>query len=171
MLFRNAAKEDVPLLMVMVNDAIAHFRESNIDQWQCGYPNEEVLYEDINLGRLFVAESGGQPVGMLAILTEPDPSYEKVWKGAWMNDLPYTSFHRVCVSFRHRGQGIAGELFRGAQDWSMERGYTSFRVDTHEDNLPMQRCLEKAGYVRCGLIHLVGGAEDGAPRIIYQKTI
>ena len=171
MLFRNAREEEVPMLMGMVQDAVRYFRDSHIDQWQHGYPDADTLYEDIRLGRLFVVEKAEAALGMLAILTEPDPSYEKVWEGAWPNDLPYLSLHRVCVSFRHKGQGIAGELFRGAEAWGRQQGFASFRVDTHADNRPMQRCLEKAGYVRCGLIHLVGGAEDGAPRIIYQKTV
>ena len=38
------------------------------------------------------------------------------------------------------------------------------RGDTHEDNLPMQRVLEKNGFQRCGTIFV----EDGSPRIAYQ---
>ena len=41
----------------------------------------------------------------------------------------------------------------------------NLRIDTHEKNIPMQRCLAKNGFARCGIIYL----EDGDPRIAYQK--
>ena len=47
----------------------------------------------------------------------------------------------------------------------------SIRIDTHEGNLPMQRALEKSGFARCGTIFLKGGAEDGDPRIAFEKLL
>jgi RimJ/RimL family protein N-acetyltransferase len=50
--------------------------------------------------------------------------------------------------------------------WCLEqRG--NIRIDTHDDNLPMQRALEKNGFVPCGRIW----CEDGTPRIAYQRTL
>ena len=43
----------------------------------------------------------------------------------------------------------------------------NLRIDTHEKNIPMQGCLAKNGFARCGIIYL----EDGDPRIAYQKVI
>ena len=65
MLFRNAREEEVPMLMGMVQDAVRHFRDSHIDQWQHGYPDADTLYEDIRLGRLFVVEKAEAALGML----------------------------------------------------------------------------------------------------------
>ena len=42
------------------------------------------------------------------------------------------------------------------------------RIDTHAENLPMQRALEKAGFTPCGMIYLIGGREDGDPRLAYE---
>jgi len=47
----------------------------------------------------------------------------------------------------------------------------SIRIDTHEGNLPMQSALKKAGFIRCGRIFLQGGAEDGDPRIAFEKLL
>ena len=33
------------------------------------------------------------------------------------------------------------------------------RIDTHEDNKPMQGALKKFGFRECGVIHLERGAE------------
>ena len=41
------------------------------------------------------------------------------------------------------------------------------RCDTHKDNLPMRRTLEKNGYTLCGTIHV----EDGIPRVAYERCL
>ena len=41
----------------------------------------------------------------------------------------------------------------------------SIRIDTHEDNKPMRRFLEKCGFKFCGIIYL----EDGSKRLAYEK--
>ena len=38
------------------------------------------------------------------------------------------------------------------------------RVDTHQDNLPMQKTVEANGFVKRGIIRL----EDGSPRLAYD---
>ena len=43
--------------------------------------------------------------------------------------------------------------------------YPQPAADTHADNAVMQRLLEGAGFVRCGIIY----TDDGSPRIAYQK--
>ena len=43
--------------------------------------------------------------------------------------------------------------------------FHNLRADTHADNAVMQRLLEGAGFVRCGIIY----TDDGMPRLAYQK--
>ena len=40
------------------------------------------------------------------------------------------------------------------------------RIDTHEDNLPMQRSLERLGFVRCGKVYI----ERAGERIAFQLS-
>jgi RimJ/RimL family protein N-acetyltransferase len=40
----------------------------------------------------------------------------------------------------------------------------NIRVDTHTNNIPMQRAVGRAGFKRCGIICVA----DGSPRIAYQ---
>jgi len=50
-------------------------------------------------------------------------------------------------------------------NWCFEqRG--NIRVDTHHDNAPMQRLLDKLGFTYCGIIWLANGEE----RLAFQKT-
>lgn len=48
-----------------------------------------------------------------------------------------------------------------------ENGKESVRVDTHSDNIPMQKTLDKSGYTKCGIVYLY----DGVPRLAYEKLI
>ncbi len=47
----------------------------------------------------------------------------------------------------------------------------SIRIDTHQDNKPMLRALEKAGFSRCGTIRLIGGLENGQLRVAFEKIV
>ena len=52
-----------------------------------------------------------------------------------------------------------------------EKGVKNIRIDTHPDNLSMQRALAKNGYTFCGKITLCSGSEAGDPRFAYQKVL
>ena len=56
-------------------------------------------------------------------------------------------------------------MFRGAEAWGRQQGFVSFRVDTHADNRPMQRLLEKCGFGLRGVVDCHHGGE----RLAYQK--
>lgn len=170
MKFRNAAIEDVDAMMALVTEAVANFRADGIDQWQKGYPNAQVLTEDAVRQSIYVLEEQGEIIGMLNLQQEPEPSYDVI-DGAWINDLPYTSFHRVCVSAAHKGRGYAGQLFQEAEALSRALGFATVRIDTHPDNRAMQRALVKNGYQLCGNIILVDCSEAGDPRLAYQKIL
>ena len=40
------------------------------------------------------------------------------------------------------------------------------RADTHAANLTMRHCMERAGFVYCGVIYVA----DGTPRVAYEKV-
>jgi hypothetical protein len=87
-----------------------------------------------------------------------EPTYAKIYEGAWLNDAPYGVIHRIAVA--EQGRGIIGfcidECFSRCQN---------LRIDTHRDNLPMHRALTNRGFVYCGIIYL----ENGDERLAYQK--
>ena len=43
--------------------------------------------------------------------------------------------------------------------------FPSLKIDTHKDNIPMQKVLLRNGFKFCGIIHL----ENGDERLAYQK--
>lgn len=169
--FTLARPEHFEALCKMTEAAKAQLKRLGVDQWQKGYPNETVWADDIRQGITWVAVEHGRVLGAFMFQTAPEVSYEKI-DGAWITDgSAYGSLHRVCVAEESKGRGVAGELFRHGFALAKQTGLPSVRIDTHEGNLPMRRALEKAGFTFCGRITLVGGSEDGDPRIAFEKKL
>lgn len=170
MIYRLAKEADISQMMVMVDQAKEAFKAGGIDQWQKGEPNARGLSEGIHTGQVHVLEDRGRVVAMITLVQGDDPSYEHI-DGAWLDHSPYTALHRVCVSRELKGRGLAGRLLKESEALCLARGYHSVRVDTHPDNLSMQRALAKGGYTACGTLRLVGGSEEGDLRLGFQKLI
>lgn len=130
----------------------------NPDQWGMAYPPEDMIYQDILDGKCYVNLRDGNICAVFYFAIEEDPTYGYI-EGAWLNDAPYGVIHRIAVG--ESGKGTAAECFQFAL-----KQCDNLRIDTHEKNIPMQRCLAKHGFQRCGMIYL----EDGDPRIAYQKV-
>ena len=95
-----------------------------------------------------------------AFLPAPEPTYEKIYDGAWLNDEPYYVIHRLASWPDVHG------IWDCVLEWAFERTRT-LRVDTHRDNHIMQHNILKHGFTYCGIIYLLSGDE----RLAYQKTI
>lgn len=134
-------------------------QNGNPDQWGTAYPSEDMIRQDILNGKCYVNLEGNHIRAVFYFAVEADPTYGYI-EGAWLNDAPYGVIHRIAVG--ESGKGVAAECF----DFVAQR-CDNIRIDTHEKNIPMQRCLAKNGFARCGIIYL----EDGDPRIAYQKVI
>ena len=96
MTYRFADTEDLDQLVAMSDQAKESFKARNIDQWQKGEPNRQVMEASILQSQLHVLEDMGQVVGMITIVPGPEASYASI-DGAWLNQEPYFAFHRVCV--------------------------------------------------------------------------
>ena len=158
---RKATYADVPLLMNIYDHARCYMREQgNMEQWNGGYPQVTVIEEDISLGRCHVCMDGEDIAGVFCFFKGNDPTYAKIYHGAWLSDEPYGVIHRIAVA-KH-GVGVASFCF----DYAFN-ACGNVKIDTHKDNIPMQNALAKNGFVRCGIIHLLNGDE----RIAYQKSL
>lgn len=141
-------------------DARAYMREhGNAEQWSGGYPSESILRADIERGNLYLCTEGEEILGVFCYFEGEDPTYGRIDGGAWLNDKPYGVIHRIAVAKHQRG--VASFCF----DACLARCH-NLKIDTHKDNYPMQRSLEKNGFTRCGIIYL----ENGDERIAYQKS-
>ena len=161
MTVRVASARDLARILEIYADARAFMRaHGNPDQWGENYPPEEMIREDVATGRSYVCVEGEEILGVFYYAEGDDLTYAVIEDGAWLNDAPYGVIHRIAVVAR--GRGVAAACFA----FGVSR-CRNLKIDTHADNLPMQKSLEKNGFVRCGTIYLA----DGSPRIAYQKAL
>lgn len=132
----------------------------NPTQWGDGYPMRSLIEEDIERGESYVIADGDEIHGVFMFMQRVEPTYAKI-EGAWLNDLPYGTIHRVATDGKCRG------LFDQCVAFC-KKITSNLRVDTHHDNFPMQRAIERNGFKKCGVIYML---HDGSPRIAYQKTV
>lgn len=165
-----AKEKDLERMCEITKMAKNQLKKMGLDQWQKGYPSREVWIQDIEDGCAYLAVEDGQILGVFAFQTTPDVSYGEI-NGKWLTDGAYASMHRVCVAAESKGRGVAGKMFAQGFLMAGELGFPAVRIDTHPGNIPMQRALEKAGFLACGEIHLKGGCEDGDLRIGFEKIL
>lgn len=168
--FRKTVKADVPKVMEIINQAKNYLKGQGIDQWQKGYPNEELIYDDIEKGIGYVMVKDGEVIATTAISFEEESAYNKIQEGKWITEGEYSSIHRIAVANSQKGSGVMGEMVKCVQQMSLERGMHSIKIDTHEENLSMQKAMENSGFKYCGVIYLEGGPEDGDKRVAYEKV-
>ena len=130
----------------------------NPDQWKDGYPGTVEILSDLATGCGYVVEDEGEIVAVFYFAPGPDPTYAKIYDGEWKSEEPYAVIHRVAV--KHHGRGIIDFIFR-----ECFKAAGHLRIDTHKDNLPMQKVLKRNGFEYCGIIHI----ETGAERLAYEK--
>lgn len=163
---RKSKCTDVDKIMNLVYQAQRYFKETGIDQWQDGYPNSETILDDIHRHHSYVLMDD-DIVGTMYFAIEDDPCYKDI-QGQWLTQFqPYAVIHRIVVNENRKGQNLAYELLNYVIDQCHKHHIASIRIDTHADNLSMQRFLTKHGFVACGTITLA----SGAPRIGFEKIV
>ena len=172
--FRRSTPADIDRMGEIGQEGKAVLKERGISQWARGnYPSRQLFEQDMLQGIGYVVAEGDEPVAVCAVTFDGDANYDHIRDGQWL--LPvrcrYATVHRGAVARKHQGRGITTVLFDGAAELARQNGCVSVRADTHPDNIAMQRSLEKAGFVRCGVITLLSGDEAGDIRWAYEKVL
>ena len=164
---REAKPTDIAEIMQVMEAAKGIMRQSgNMHQWADGYPSEAAILSDMEKGGGFVVEeddgenqSPCRIVGYFAFLPSPEPTYAKIYDGAWIDDTQvYHVVHRIASYPDVHG------IFSSIMDFCFSRD-ANIRIDTHRDNLIMQHNVMKHGFTYCGIIYLA----DGDERLAFQK--
>lgn len=156
---RKSKINDLDTILSLFEQARIFMRENgNPNQWKTKYPPTDVIEKDIENGISYVCVKGDKIVGTFMYYEGIDDTYGKIFDGAWLNDQPYGVIHRITAA-KHT-KGVASFCLA----WCYEQ-FSNLKIDTHEDNIPMQNLLRKNGFQRCGKIYLSNGEE----RIAFQK--
>lgn len=153
-------------VMVIINQAKNYFKNNGINQWQDGYPNAESIQEDIKENKSYILIDDDKILGTMFFAIQDDPTYAYI-EGQWLTQDNYAVIHRIAVDENSKGKNLAFELVKFAIEECKKHHIKSIRIDTHADNLSMQRFLKKHDFKVCGTIFLA----NGDPRIAFEKII
>ena len=160
---RHANEKDLSAIMAIYARARGFMAENgNPDQWgPTNWPPEDLIRDDIRQKHSYVCEQNGQIVCVFFYIYGKDiePTYMEIEDGGWISDEAYGVVHRIASSGTVKGVGSF------CLNWAFEQ-CRHLRADTHPDNKIMQNLLEKLGFERRGIIHVV---EDNYPRYAYEK--
>lgn len=154
---RSGEMVDFPRIMEIYAYARQFMADNgNPNQWGSTHPPAQQLLRDIEEKDLFVIENETGVHGVFFFWIGEDPTYGIITDGSWISDAPYGTIHRIA------GDGSGG-ILGAAVKFALSK-ISHVRIDTHEDNIIMQRAIAKQGFERRGIIYL----EDGSPRIAYE---
>lgn len=163
---RQATLYDTDRTWNILQQAIAKRKEEGSEQWQNGYPNLDVVINDISKGFGYVIENDNNLIiGYVAIINEIEPAYTQI-EGKWLNEEPYIVIHRLAVAQDIKMKGLGTWVMEEIENITISKNIHSIKVDTNFDNVGMLRVFNKLGYHYCGEVYF-----DGSPRKAFQKLI
>lgn len=159
-MIRKAKVDELPLLYEICGKARDYMEKTgNPTQWESQYP-DVYLPEDIRQEQLYVlTDSSDKPHALFAFVLGEDPSYRAIL-GAWRNDRPYGTIHRIASDGEIKG--VFAQALAFCRDICPD-----IRADTHENNGTMRHLLEKHGFTQCGYVNL-DKQEGDTLRVAYQ---
>ena len=135
-------------------------QNGNPEQWGDVHPPRDLIIKDIYAGKSYVCVDDDNGInGVFYFNIEVDPTYAKI-DGSWLNENEYGVIHRIAKA-ENAGKGTGVFCI----NWCYEH-FNNIRIDTHKDNIPMVKLLEKLGFSYCGIIWI----ENGDERKAYQKV-
>ncbi|MDD7795386.1 GNAT family N-acetyltransferase [Clostridium sp. 'White wine YQ'] len=165
--FRKTIKADMEEIMNIISQAQAYFKEQGIDQWQNNYPNVETINNDIINEHSYVLLKDNNIVATAAISFDGEKTYDAIYEGQWISNNEFAVIHRIAVHGDYKGLGLSSEIIKNVEKLCLDKGVYSIKVDTHEENISMQKLLKKNSFKYCGIIYL----EDGNKRIAFEKRL
>lgn len=163
--FRKAKIEEQSEIWGILEDAIRRRKEDGSNQWQDGYPNPTVIQNDIIRGVGYVLVNRDEILGYCAVLINDEPEYANI-RGEWITHADFVVMHRVAVSEKHLGKGLAQRIFDHIEAYALGNNIYSIKGDTNFDNAAMIRIFEKSGYRFCGEVTF-----RGTPRKAFEKVL
>lgn len=151
----HASFNELDVIMEMIDKGRKHIQTYHIDQWINGYPSIDVIKEDINTNRGYLLVNNNEILAYYALL-EHDECYDYI-EGEWLNNETYVAIHRVVT--KDFNSGLGSKLFD-----ELKKRYSHIRIDTHDGNISMNKCLIKNKFKYCGIIYL----KDRSKRNAYE---
>lgn len=126
------------LAKIVREDMIKH----GLNQWVGNYPAYDNFYQDFSANGLFVYLLDDTIIGSVTIFVENEVAYKEV---IWETKKALV-VHRILVDPKLQGHGYGKDLLNYAINLGIELGFEAIKIDTHPDNIKMQKMLKSLGF-------------------------
>lgn len=174
---RPAVREDFDRVSALLDAGHETFAALGIDEGRKKYPSARRLMHSIKNGTTHVVEDAhGRMIAVFAVSFSPDKNYAAGIEGAWLTDTdaqpqPYAELHWVSVAPAARRRGVGQFILETAGRIARAGGRRSIRADVYEQNVPIQKLLEKHGYARCGILSMKDVFGRRKTRVAYERLL
>lgn len=166
---RKAVLDEVDAIWEILEQAILKRKEEGSDQWQDGYPNIDVIKNDLlNDSAYVVVQDDSKVIAYVAISDKGESAYENL-DGEWLTNDKYVVIHRVAVSQENKIKGLGTWIMLEAEKVAISKNITSIKVDTNYDNTGMLRVFEKLDYKFCGEVSHRGDIRKAFEKILTKN--
>lgn len=166
---RKSVVADIESIMRIIRQAQESLKAQGVNQWQGNYPNEEVLLKDISALESYVLVHDDEIVATAMVTFKGEPMYDVIHDGEWLSMGEHATIHRIAVSNEHKGLGVSSTLLNCVEGLCIERDIHSIKIDTHRDNLAMQKVMEKNRFSYCGVVYVEGESDN--ERMAFEKLV
>jgi hypothetical protein len=172
MKIRLANPNDINQIMEIINDAKKYLKSQSLKQWNLddGYPQKEVLLNDINNKSCYVLEKDNILISTMSVVFTVDENYNEIYNGNWLTNDKYASIHRIAIRNEYHHLKLGIYMLLEAENIVKDKNIYSIKIDTHKLNIPMTKTILNAGYTHCGTIILKRTAEDNL-REAFEKRL
>lgn len=150
----------------IIENCKTSLQAEGIFQWTDHYPTLQVIQNDIESGNLYQIQSDNGILGIINISTIQEEEYKTInWT---YPDETCLVIHRLAVDPKHQGQGFAQKLMTFAENYGIENGFESIRLDAYSQNIRVLRFYEKRAYTKQGEVYF---PKRDFPFYCYEKQL
>ncbi|MBP1614760.1 MAG: acetyltransferase [Bacteroidetes bacterium] len=140
----------VEQIMQMVRAVTLRMNSQGIYQWDEVYPDEETIINDLEKGFGYGYFEEDRLCAYLAVNEYCDSEYDAVdWE---VREGEFLILHRLLVNPEQQGKGIAKKLLAFVEDYALQAGYATIRLDAFATNSSALALYEGRGYRRRGIV-------------------
>ncbi len=147
-LIKLAVKDDLGKIADLAKVVREDMILNGLNQWLGNYPGYDNFYQDLTSNGLFVYWQENVVIGSVTILVENEVAYKEV---LWETKKALV-VHRILVDPKLQGHGYGKELLNYAIKMAIDQGFEAIKIDTHPDNLKMQKMLKSLGFLYRGYL-------------------
>ena len=150
-MIRRALETDIEPIMAMAKACAKAMIANGIFQWNEHYPSATAFTNDTKRNELYVLDINSEVKGTIVISKLMDEEYKPIeWLTKNTNNI---YIHRLAIHPELQGKGYAQHLMDFAEQFAIEKNYSSIRLDTFSQNKRNQKFYELRGYKRLGTIY------------------